>query len=85
MDPLSFDLPHLHPYEHMDEEFHMTWMQLDTEMTQCSYEGILDLGLERPLVSYIPAPTPNSAVAEAVYRWRIECAIRGIDTDFQRL
>lgn len=64
--------------------FTETWTRLDVEMTQCAYEGILNLGIERPLVTYIPAPSANSAIAEAVYRWRIECAVRGIDTDFQR-
>jgi hypothetical protein len=63
-------------------EYLQAWGWLDQEMNHCTNEGILDLGTDRPLVTCIPAPTANQAVAEAVYRWRIETAVRGIDSDF---
>lgn len=65
-------------WEGLSDVFMQTWHDLDIYMTEYATNGTLDLGTERPMVSFIAAPTPDSAVAEAVYRWRIECAVRGI-------
>lgn len=74
MDLTGIDLKHL-----------LVWQELDAEVMLLEQERILDLGMERPLVGRIPAPSANAAVECALRRWRIECAVRGIDSDLANL
>lgn len=81
------DIRYLNHPSNMDgvSDAHLqAWKDIDIEVSTFVREGILDLHLDRPLATFIPAPTANGAVAEMMKRWQIECAVRGLDSDFSR-
>lgn len=64
----------------MSYEANRTWSYISVNMRQMVTEGIIPGEAEGEcMVSFIPAPTLNGAVHEAYHRYRIECAVRGID------